>query len=136
MEPKKLLQNFIEIYNHQIKNKQDIEYLILAAVNDDIFNALKKLSFDAKFIYGLYNSLQAKRPDFSIEALERIQDEFKNAVLSFSENLKIYLNYLDDFPKKILSQKYTSLSKDTMLNLISLCNDLNYLKIYFNDNKL
>lgn len=136
MEPKQLLQSFIETYNHQIKNKQDIEYLVLAAINDEILNHLKKLSFDAKFIFGLYNSLQAKRPEFSIEALERIQDEFKNAVLSFSDNLTKYFNYLDEFPKKILSQKYTSLSKDTMQNLISLCSDLNYLKIYFNDNKL
>ncbi|HOM64678.1 MAG TPA: hypothetical protein PK591_02530 [Ignavibacteriales bacterium] len=136
MDIKKFLDDFLNTYQKNLTNKQDIEYFFELASNDIFFDKLKKLAFDGKFIYGLFNNLQTKNPNYSLDAQERLQQEFKNAILNFTKSLEEYISHLNDFHKKILTQKYITPSKDTIPNLISFCKDLNYLKIYFNDMKI
>ncbi len=135
MEAKQILNEVIKISENKISNQQDLEIFLSYSIQNNKLNNLEELSFQAKFIFGLYNSLQTKHPDFSIEAMERLQEEFKNALLNFSKILTDFINEQNDFHKKVLINKYVVPTERTLQNIISLCKDLNYLKIYFNNNK-
>jgi hypothetical protein len=135
MDAIQILNEVIKISENKISNQQDLEIFLSYSIQNNKLNNLEELSFQAKFIYGLYNSLQTKHPDFSIEAMERLQEEFKNALLNFSKILTDFINGQNDFHKKVLINKYVVPTERTLQNIISLCKDLNYLKIYFNNNK-
>ena len=120
--------------NHLLQ-PEDLEQLIDTAIRHDKIQLLEYLSFHAKFSNGLLRVIQKKDSTIDEEYFLKAVDEYKSSI----EKVRIYLEELlsksSDFIKSILTEKYLQLSQISLTNLNSICSDLSYLKLFFNDLK-
>lgn len=123
-----------KLSNDDLKTPQDIEMLISIAEEKNIVEKLQKISFSGKFIYGLYTTLQQKN-DMTPEALQRAKETFSMSILRFTKEFESFVLYSDNLRRDVLTKKYLLPQPETLTNILNLCNDLNYLKMYYIDNK-
>lgn len=120
--------------NHLLQ-PDDLEQLIDTAIRHDKIQLLENLSFHAKFSNGLLRVIQKKDSTIDEEYFLKAVDEYKSSI----EKVRIYLEELlsksSGFIKSILTEKYLQLSQISLTNLNSICSDLSYLKLFFNDLK-
>lgn len=120
--------------NHLLQ-PDDLEQLIDTAIRHDKIQLLENLSFHAKFSNGLLRVIQKKDSTIDEEYFLKAVDEYKSSI----EKVRIYLEELlsksSSFIKSILTEKYLQLSQISLTNLNSICSDLSYLKLFFNDLK-
>ncbi len=118
----------------RLQQKNDLEILIEKAIKEDNLIILEELAFNAKYAGSLIRIIQKKEP---------VNDEafLKKAVAEYSGSIQKIKNCLtgllknDVFLLPIFSDKYLLLSRQCLTNMNGLCNDLGYLKLFFNDLK-
>lgn len=124
-----------DLSGNALKQRDDLKLLIDTAVTQDKISLLEELSFHAKFSDGLLRVVQRKNSTIDEEYFLKAIDEYKISI----EKVRVILNELlsgaTDFIKLILTEKYLTLSQASLANLNSLCFDLSFLKLFFNDLK-
>lgn len=113
----------------------DLEQLIDTAVRHDKIQLLEDLSFHAKFSNGLLRVIQKKDSTIDEEFFLKAVDEYKDSIEKVRTIFEELLSKSSDFIKPILTEKYLQLSQISLTNLNSICSDLSYLKLFFNDLK-
>jgi hypothetical protein len=120
--------------NHLLQ-PEDLEQLIDMAVRHDKIQLLEDLSFHAKFSNGLLRVIQKKDSTIDEEYFQKAVDEYKGSIEKVRTIFEELLSKSSGFIKSILTEKYLQLSQISLTNLNSICSDLSYLKLFFNDLK-
>jgi predicted RND superfamily exporter protein len=124
-----------ELAENHLQQRGDMELLIDTAVKQDKIQLLEDLSFHAKFSNGLLRVIQKKDSTIDEEYFLKAVDEYKNSIEKVRTVLEELLSNASEFIKSVLTEKYLQLTQSSLANLNSLCSDLSYLKLFFNDLK-
>ncbi len=130
-----ILIKVAEFAGNQLKQSEDLKLLIDTAIKQDKIQLLEELSFHAKFSDGLLRVIQRKDNAINEEYFQKAVDEFQSSVEKVIAILNELLDGETDFIKSILKEKYLQPSQAGLANLNSLCSDLSFLKLFFNDLK-
>ena len=130
-----ILIKVTELAENHLQQRGDLELLIDTAVKQDKIQLLEDLSFHAKFSNGLLRVIQKKDSTIDEEYFLKAVDEYKSSIEKVRTIFEELLSGATGFMKSILNEKYLQLSQLSLSNLNSLCSDLSYLKLYFNDLK-
>jgi len=122
---------FIEILdtnsNSPLKNLEDLGVIIeVSATYNDGHIFFNQLVFNASIIFKLSEKLKSSSP--SQEGIELIQKEFEKILKDFKNNMRNLTEYLEDELSAQFENKYLQLSKDSVINIINLSNDLALVK--------
>ncbi|MHB8906222.1 MAG: hypothetical protein ACYC6D_08875 [Melioribacteraceae bacterium] len=128
-----ILQSVSELAENRLQRREDLELLIDTAIKQNKISLLKELSFHAKFSDGLLRVVQKKESIVDEAYFLKATEEYKNSIEKVRTVLEELLIHASDFIKLVLTEKYLQLSQVSLANLNSLCSDLSYLKLFFND---
>lgn len=124
-----------ELAENHLQRREDLELLIDSAVKQNKISLLKELSFQAKFSNGLLRVVQKKESTIDEAYFLKAVDEYKNSIEKVRTVLEELLSNGSEFIKSVLTEKYLQLTQSSLANLNTLCSDLSYLKLFFNDLK-
>lgn len=130
-----ILLKVSELAENRLQRREDLELLIDTAIKQNKISLLKELSFQAKFSDGLLRVVQKKENTVDEAYFIKAVEEYKNSIEKVRAVLEELLSNASEFIKSVLTEKYLRLSQVSLANLNSLCSDLNYLKLFFNDLK-
>jgi hypothetical protein len=134
-ETMKIISVVEEISNGRLNFKEDLQRLIEASFLNNKMKYLEDLSFQAKYSQGLLKIIQNRDNKIEDEYFVKVQNEFMESVLKIKEILETLLSQSSEFIKQIFREKYLQMTQQSLNNLNLLCNDLGFVKIYFNDLK-
>ncbi len=134
-ETMKIISGVEEISNGRLNFKEDLQRLIEASFLNNKMKYLEDLSFQAKYSQGLLKIIQNRDNKIEDEYFVKVQNEFMESVLNIKEILETLLSQSSEFIKQIFREKYLQMTQQSLNNLNLLCNDLGFVKIYFNDLK-
>jgi hypothetical protein len=134
-ETMKIISGVEEISNGRLNFKEDLQRLIEASFLNNKMKYLEDLSFQAKYSQGLLKIIQNRDNKIEDEYFVKVQNEFMESVLKIKEILETLLSQSSEFIKQIFREKYLQMTQQSLNNLNLLCNDLGFVKIYFNDLK-
>jgi len=132
---KELFEKILDFSSDKITNKQDIERLLEIAINKTMDKEFESILFSAKAITGLMRIIRNRDNKFEDEYFNKLKTELTNNVNSVISGLKEITNAGGSFLNEIFDEKYYQIKSDSLQNLYSLCSDLEYVKMYFNDLK-
>lgn len=124
-----------ELSGNSLKHGNDLKLLIDRAINQNKIFLLEELSFHAKFSNGLLRVIQRKDNTIDDEYFQKAVDEFQSSIEKVTAILNELLDSATEFIKSVLTEKYLLQSQTSLANLNSLCSDLSFLKLFFNDLK-
>ncbi len=124
-----------ELAEKHLQHREDLELLIDTAIKQNKISLLKELSFQAKFSSGLLRVVQKKESTIDEAYFLKAVEEYKNSIEKVRTVLEELLSNGSEFIKSVLTEKYLQLNQVSLANLNSLCSDLSYLKLFFNDLK-
>ncbi|MFA3783040.1 hypothetical protein ABRY23_08260 [Melioribacteraceae bacterium 4301-Me] len=130
-----ILKIIEELSSNKINNKEDLSRIIEIAVVNSKMDLLEELSFSAKFISGLLKVAKSRNDKIEESYLKTIEREYLENISKVKVLLEEMLSYSSDFIREIFSNKFLMLSHESLNNLNQLCNDLAWVKIYFNEMK-
>jgi hypothetical protein len=134
-ETVKIISGVEEISNGRLNFKEDLQRLIEASFLNNKMKYLEDLSFQARYSQGLLKIIQNRDNKIEDEYFVKVQNEFMESVLKIKEILETLLSQSSEFIKQIFREKYLLMTQQSLNNLNLLCNDLGFVKIYFNDLK-
>ncbi len=130
-----ILLKVSELAENRLQRREDLELLIDTAIKQNKISLLKELSFQAKFSDGLLRVIQKKENTVDEAYFIKAAEEYKNSIEKVRTVLEDLLSNASEFIKSVLMGKYLQLTQVSLVNLNSLCSDLSYLKLFFNDLK-
>lgn len=130
-----ILVGVTKLAGSSLQQRDDLKLLINTAIQQDKIQLLEELSFHAKFSNGLLRVIQRKDSTIDEEYFLKAVDEFQSSIKKVMLILTELLSSATGFIQSILNEKYIQLSQASLANLNSLCSDLSYLKLFFNDLK-
>ncbi len=119
--------------NNRIKNSEDIIRIFETINKYDLQNQFDDLLFYAKGIVGILRIIRNKDNNFSDEYFNKLKSELHLSTEAVIANLKEISTQTGNFINQIFTDKYYVLTQENIMNLYSLCEDLNYVKMYLND---
>jgi hypothetical protein len=135
LEAEKICNYIEDLSKGKLHFKEDIYRLTELSIQTGKMEQLEELSFHAKFSKGIINIIQKKDERLENEYLQTIEKEYLDTVIKIRELLTYILTEATDFLRSIFEEKYLRLTHESMNNLKFLCEDLSFLKLYFNDMK-
>ena len=130
-----ILLKISELAENRLQRREDLELLIDTAIKQNKISLLKELSFHAKFSDGLLRVIQKKENTVDEVYFIKAAEEYKSSIEKVRTVLEELLSNASEFIKSVLMEKYLQLTQVSLANLNSLCSDLSYLKLFFNDLK-
>jgi len=128
--------NILQDYsNNKLKNTEDIKRILEIVKkqnSDELFN---KMLFSAKAFNGLMRIIKKSDNIFEDIYFNKLKEEIKQHTEILLDCLKEISLQGGTFLNGIFTEKYFQLTTESMQNLSSLSNDLEYIKIYINENK-
>ncbi|MDQ7815597.1 MAG: hypothetical protein RDU14_01065 [Melioribacteraceae bacterium] len=134
-ETLKIIAEVEELSRSRLNFKEDLQRLIELSILNQSMKNLEDLSFKAKYSQGLLKIIQNRDNKIEDEYFVKVQNEFMESVQKIKVNLETILSPSSEFIKQIFSEKYFQMTQQSLTNLNLLCNDLGFVKIYFNDLK-
>ncbi|MGK9476690.1 hypothetical protein [Melioribacter sp. OK-6-Me] len=135
LEAEKICNYIEDLSKGKLHFKEDIYRLAELSIKSDKLELLEQLSFHAKFSRGIISIIQRKDEHLENEYLQTIEKEYLDTIIKIRELLVSILSNATDFLRTIFEEKYLQLTYESMNNLKFLCEDLSFLKLYFNDMK-
>ncbi|MFH0736834.1 MAG: hypothetical protein V1773_18535 [bacterium] len=132
---KELLLDIQSFSNNRINSHEDIERLFEIVIENNLIDVFNKLLFSSKVITGLLKIIQNSDNKFDESYFNKIKNELKDNTIIVVNCLKEISLHGSNFLNSIFEEKYYLLKSDSLQNLYLLCNDLNFVKMYLNDNR-
>lgn len=131
----KIISGVEVISNGRLNFKEDLQRLIEISILNNRIKYLEDFSFRARYSQGLLKIIQNRDNKFEDEYFAKVKNEFTESIKKIRSDLEEILSVASDFIKQIFNEKYLQITQQSIANLNLLCNDLGFLKIYFNDLK-
>lgn len=132
-------ENYTEEINNfsgqKLKRKDDLKTLIEICFTNEKPVLLENLSFTAKYILGLDRVLKKGSMNSEISNLEQIKQDYMNNIKKSVEQLKEIISFTDEGTKNHFEEKYLKLTHEGFKNLNELHEDLEWTKMYLNNQK-
>ena len=124
-----------EFAKGKLNNLEDLTRIteIIFKINKQ--ELLEDLSFSAKYSQGLLKIIQNRNNNIEDDYFEKIKLEYTEAVKKVRQLLTTILENGSPFIKQIFSDKYLSLTHESLNNLNLLLGDLSQVKLFLNDTK-
>lgn len=119
----------------KILNEEDIQRLLEITFKEDKLKELDDVSFSAKFTKGLLRIIQNRDNNIEDEYFEKVKKEYSENIQKVKSGLEDLIKNSSDFLKGIYEEKYFQLTHESLANLNNLCSDLEWVKMYLNDQK-
>lgn len=130
-----ILDEVKKLSDNKLNHLEDLERLITISVEKNLISELESLSFQAKYITGLIQVIK-RRENISDENYSiKIKDELVESYNKLKILLAKITNNFSPFIENIFKEKYFQLTQSSLNDLNLLCQDLSFLKLYFNDLK-
>ncbi len=129
------LQSVNKHSGNKLQNLEDLTRLFEIAKNNNLNDALEKVIFSAKAFNGLMRIIKNIDNKFDDAYFEKLKIEIKYHTEIVMGGIKEISEKGGSFISEIFTDKYLTLSTECMQNLSTLCGDLEYVKLYLNDNK-
>ena len=136
LKPEDLIKKVEELSGGHLNQPDDLKLIIESAIGQNEIPLLEELSFHAKFLTGLLRVIQRRDSTIDEEYFQKAAGEFQNSVENIRAVFEKLLSGSTEFIRSVLTEKYLRNSQGSLANLNSLCSDLSYLKLYFNDQKI
>ena len=130
-DSKKLIEDINENSPVLIKNNFELTVLSEIAFVKGRSEEFDKLIFKSKYVKGL-KSVLANRVVTGDEYMEKIFNEFNQSVQNVIELLKEMTENSDENVKRFFDEKYFKMTQESIVNTMSLIEDLSLCKEYFN----
>ncbi len=135
LEAEKICNYIEDLSKGKLHFKEDIYRLTELSINSNKLELLEELSFHAKFSKGIISIIQKKDERLENEYMQTIEKEYLDTIVKIRGILVNILSGATDFLRTIFEEKYLQFTHESMNNLKFLCEDLSFLKLYFNDVK-
>lgn len=124
-----------EFSNSRLKNAEDLTRLSELFFKEDKFYLLDDLAFSAKYAQGLIKIIRDRSNNFEDDYFDKIRVEYTEAIKKMRSVIEEILDGSSSFIKEIFSDKYLSMTHESLNNLNQLIDDLSWVKLYLNDQK-
>lgn len=121
--------------NGRLNNVEDLTRLTELFFKEEKFDQLEDLAFSAKYAQGLLKIIRDRSNNFEDDYFEKIRSEYTEAIKKIRKILDEIIGSSASFLKGIFSDKYLSMTHESLNNLNQLINDLSWVKIYLNEKK-
>ncbi len=135
LEAEKICNAVEDLAKGKLKNKEDLLRLIELALSSNNMDKLQDLAFHAKFSQGILRIIRNKDNSLDDEYFTILHREYSKSIQEIKNILEALLVYANQFLRTIYHEKFLQLTMQSMNALNNLCEDLVYLKYYFNDQK-
>jgi hypothetical protein len=129
-----IIQAVKKLSNDKLQQHNDLEYLIDAAIVNDKINVLHQLSFEGKYLISLLKIINRKDETHDELFQGKISSELEDSSVKIKNKIEELLEG-NNFVLNVFEEKYFQLTHQCLSNIVTLCSDLNYLKMFFNDLK-
>ena len=131
--------NFTEEVNsfsgQKLKRKSDLKTIMEICFKNEKSGLLENLSFTAKYIRGLERVIKKGNVNPEISNLEQIKQDYMNNIKKSIEQLREIISLNDSEVKNYFEETYFKLTQEGFKNLSELLEDLEWTKLYFNQQK-
>jgi hypothetical protein len=135
MNTKNLAEEINAFSGNKLKRRDDLKTLLDISFENDKSGLLEDVSFTAKYIMGLQRVIKKGSMNPEISNLEQIKLDYMNNIQKSVELLKEIVNLSDIKVKNHFEEIYFQLSHSGLSSLRELLEDLEWTKMYFNQQK-
>ncbi len=132
-------ENFVTEINsfsgQKLKRKNDLKTIVEICFKNEKITFLEDISFTAKYIRGLERVLKKGSMNSEISNLDQIKQDYTNNINKVVDQLKEIINLSDANVKSFFEEKYLKLTQEGFKNLNELLEDLEWTKMYSNNQK-
>lgn len=124
-----------EFAKGRLHNSEDLARLTEVIFKTEKNKLLEDISFTSKYTQGLLKIVRNRSNNIEDDYFVKIRGEYTEAVKQVQSQLKEILEYSSSFIKNIFTEKYLSLTHESLNNLNQLIDDLSWVKMYLNEKK-
>lgn len=119
----------------KLKRKDDLKILLYICFEKEKPELLEDVSFTAKYIMGLQRVIKKGTMNPEINNLEQVKQDYTDNIKKSVEQLKELISLTDEKVKTHFEDTYFELSHQSFQSLSELLEDLEWTKMYFNQQK-
>ncbi|MCX7797739.1 MAG: hypothetical protein N2249_03850 [Melioribacter sp.] len=135
VEAEKICNAVEDLAKGKLKNKEDLLRIIELALSSNKMKQLEKLAFYSKFSRGILRIIQNRDNKLDDEYFKSLQNEYLKSIQEVKNILEELLKNATQFLRTIYQEKFFKMTMQSFNALNDLCDDMVYLKYYFNDRK-
>jgi hypothetical protein len=132
-ETNELIINLKEYSSDNIKNVEDLSWIIELTYSNNNEKEFLEIIFQGKYLKGLKNVLGKNIDDEN--TIVKLTDEFKSNLEKLSSKISTIIERADKELTHSFKNKYFNLTQECMTNYMTLIDDFSICKNYFNDRK-
>ena len=126
----------INVFSEQkLKRKNDLKILLEMSFKNEKSVLLENLSFTAKYIRGLERVLKKGSMNPEISNIEQIKQDYTNNIKKLIDQIKELISLADTEVNSYFEERYFKLTQEGFQSLSELLEDLEWTKMYFNQQK-
>ena len=129
---KDLINETEKFLKRNLKQKNDVTIILSSFVSRNKFDEFEKLSFDGKYLNGLFRVLKDSPNLPDVKSVDHIKKDISESIQKMLGKITEITDSVDENEKSVLKKNYLELSQDSMRNLQSLAEDLDDIKKYLN----
>ena len=122
-------------FNTTLVSRDDLLLILESCYLNRQEKIIKDLAFTGKYINSLLSILKRRNDHFDEIALLKVKEEYTANLKRITSLLEEIISSADEKVKEKIKSKYFILNHQSLENISILCNDLNFVKNYFNDKK-
>ncbi|MFZ0452691.1 MAG: hypothetical protein WAM24_03010 [Ignavibacteriaceae bacterium] len=118
-----------------LNKKAELLRIYEEAINSGKEKIFEDLAFTGKYLRGLMRVLQNGSSNPQVDSMDKIKADFSANIKKIIEQIKGIISSADESLRKHFEEKYFEMSQEGLTNLNELLSDLEWTKIYLNDQK-
>lgn len=135
MKADEIVRDIESFSGNRLKRKNDLEIIIDLTLQNEKQSLLEEISFTSKYLQGLQRVLKKGSTNPEISNLEQIKNDYTDNVKKAVGQLKEIINLSDQSTKKHFETTYFELSAQAFQNLNEFFEDLEWTKMFLNEQK-
>ena len=118
-----------------LNKKAELLRIYEEAVNSGKEKVFEDLAFTGKYLRGLMRVLQNGSENPQVDSMDKIKADFSSNVKKVTEQIKNIISAADEGLRKHFEENYFEMSQEGLTNINELLADLEWTKMYLNDQK-
>ena len=136
MESTGKLVDEIEAFSRNgLKRKEDLRKLLHAGFQNNMKKILENLSFNSKYVQGLFRVLKKAAENAEVQNVGQIRADITVGLEKVKDDIKQLISDAEEANRKHFSETYLQLTQNSLFNLTELMSDLEWTKKYLNQVK-